>query len=157
MLAKIRRNFSNIYQLIFFVYILFFALTISSLVKVVKIQTILSRLTPRKSSLWKGIVTPKRLSKYVDSILALQTFGLKPNCLNRSVILYHFLHKLGVAVKINFGVRKADNNIEGHGWLTLRGKPYLEESNPYKTFCLIYSYPVSHQAFRSQIGLEGVV
>lgn len=157
MLAKIRRNFSNIYELIFFVYILLFALAISSLVKMVKIQTILTRLSTRKSSLWKGIVTPKRLSQYVDSILALQTFGLKPNCLNRSVILYHFLHKLGVEVKINFGVRKSDNNIEGHGWLTRSGKPYMEESDSYKTFSLIYSYPASLQAFSPQIGLQGVV
>ena len=157
MLTKIRRNFSNIYEFIFFFNIFFYALIISFLVRVIKIQTILTNLTPRKNSFWKGKTSPERLSKYVDSILGLRLFGLKPNCLNRSVILYHFLYKLGVAVKINFGVRKTDNDIEGHGWLTLDGKPYLEESNAYKTFFLIYSYPGVGQSFRLHVGLEGVV
>jgi hypothetical protein len=157
MFAKINRNFSTIYEFIIFVYILLVALAISTLLKVIKFQTILEKLTPRKKSLWEGKVSPKRISEYIDSILALKILGMKPNCLNRSLVLYHFLHKIGIMVKINFGVRKIDNDIQGHGWLTLDGKPYLEESDTLENFCLIYSYPDHRQAFRPQIYFEGVV
>jgi hypothetical protein len=62
-----------------------------------------------------------------------------------------------VVVKINFGIRKTDNDIEGHGWLTLNGKPYLEKSDTFNTFCLIYSYPGFQRAFKPQIPLESIV
>jgi hypothetical protein len=156
MWAKINRNFSNIHEFYIFVYILFIALVVSLLLKAIRIQAILNTLTPRGKSLWKAKTTPKRLSEYVDSILALQIFGFKPYCLNRSLILYHILQKVGVAVKINFGVRKADNDIEGHGWLTLNGEPYLENSDMIESFCLIYSYPAYPQSIGPQIRSEGI-
>jgi hypothetical protein len=151
MLTRIQRNFSTIYEFLYFIYIFCFALIVSILLKTTKIQTILKRLTPRKQNTWKGKISSKRLSEYVDSILALKIFGLKPNCLNRSLILYYFLHKIGVAVKINFGIRKANKDIEGHGWLTLNGKPYLEKSDTLNSFCLIYSYPGFQQTFTPQV------
>lgn len=157
MLAKVQRNFSTIYEFLFFIHIFSLALLISILLKTINIRTILKKLTPRKQSIWKGKISPKRLSEYVDSILALKLFGLKPNCLNRSLILYYFLHKIGLAVRINFGVRKNDKDIEGHGWLTLNGEPYLEKTDTLNTFCLIYSYPVFHHALKPQIPLESAI
>ena len=157
MLAKIRHNFSTIYEFIVFIRILFFACTVSLLLKFIKIQTLLSWLTPRKNSSKKGVVSPERIAQYVDSILALQILGLRPNCLNRSLILYRFLHKIGVMVKINFGIRKTDNDIEGHGWLTLNGETYLENNDSSEIFCLIYSYPDSNRTLNQQFRIETAV
>lgn len=157
MLAKLNRNFSNAYECIFFVYVFVFTIAVSLLLKLIKIQTLLEWLTPPKKSFWEGKIPVERLSKYVDSILALQILGIKPSCLNRSLILYHFLYKIGIQVKINFGVRKTEKDIQGHGWLTMNEKPYLEKDSTFESFCLIYSYPCSRQVLKPQVRLEGTV
>jgi hypothetical protein len=140
--AKIHRKFSNKYEFILFSYIFVLAAIVSLLLKAVKIRWIVAWLTPRKDGCWwKGKISDERISEYVDSILALGIWGVKSSCLNRSLLLYYFLHKIGVTVNINFGVRKIDHGIEGHGWLSLDGEPYLEKNEIWETFSPIYSYP----------------
>ena len=79
---------------------------------------------------------------YTDFMMGLKPWHYMKNiCLVRSTILYYFLRREGVAVKINFGVRKKGEVLEGHGWLTLDNRPYLEDGAASQDFEQIYSFP----------------
>jgi len=67
--------------------------------------------------------------------------NVKNPCLVRSTILYYFLRRKGVGVKINFGIKKEEDILKGHSWLTLDGEPYLETGRFYRDFKVIHSCP----------------
>src|SRR4030067_1403783 len=101
------------------------------------------------------ILTPKRNKKtflqeeieliihFTDLILNQRFFIFHPTCLKKSLVLYHFLNKHGLKVVMNFGVKKdkKSDKLDGHGWLTLDDKPFLESYNPLDFFKVVYSYP----------------
>src|SRR4030067_1451152 len=77
------------------------------------------------------ILTPKRKKKtflqeeidliihFTDLILNQRVFIFHPTCLKKSLVLYHFLNRYGLGVAINFGVKRDNDNLKGHGWRTL--------------------------------------
>ena len=66
---------------------------------------------------------------------------MKNICLIRSTILYYLLRSEGLDIKINLGIKKENEILKGHGWLTLNGEIYLENGYIWRDFKLIYSYP----------------
>lgn len=120
------------------------------LFRLMKIQSLLRLLTPRKT---KSPVNPgqrEEIIKWTDAILGWDFFIFKTSCLRRSLVLYHFLKQTGLPLQINFGVRKLAQNpkprwplLDGHGWLSLRGQSYLERGEPQREFKPIYSFPPS--------------
>jgi hypothetical protein len=82
-----------------------------------------------------------RIIRYVNFVMSLKPWrNLKNICLIRSIILYYFLRSEGLDIKINFGIKKEDGVLKGHGWLTLNGEVYLEDSYVSRDFNLIYSF-----------------
>jgi len=81
--------------------------------------------------------------KITDLILNQRFFIFYPTCLKKSLVLYHFFNNHGLNVAMNFGIKKdkESDKLEGHGWLTLDNKPFLENYNPLDFFKVIYSYP----------------
>jgi len=76
-------------------------------------------------------------------------------CLRQSLALYYLLSRLGYAVTIHFGVRKEEDILQGHSWVTVQGTP-LAEHTPVEIFHVVYSYPPAlscsthHEAGRVQ-------
>ena len=60
--------------------------------------------------------------------------------LRQSLTLYRTLSRMGYPVEIHFGVRKEENNITGHSWVTIAGKPVADTSYS-AIFKTVYSYP----------------
>jgi len=83
----------------------------------------------------------KRVSKeklevvvvFVDYVLH-NVKGLKSTCLNRSLALFHFLSRMEESVILHFGVKKDNDELKGHGWLTRDGEAFLEKDNSYGDF-----------------------
>jgi len=53
-------------------------------------------------------------------------FAGRKTCLKRSLILYHFLRKIGLNVEIELGIARQESGLIGHSWLTCNGSPYPE-------------------------------
>ena len=61
-------------------------------------------------------------------------------CLLQALALYYGLTRLGCPVVIHFGVHKAGQELRGHSWVTVQGKP-VAESTPLGAFHTIYAFP----------------
>lgn len=60
-------------------------------------------------------------------------------CLRQSLTLYRALTRMGYPVEIHFGVRKAGDDLLGHSWVTIEGKPLADGTQTY-LFNAVYSY-----------------
>ena len=61
-------------------------------------------------------------------------------CLRQSLTLYRVLTRMGYPVEIHFGVRKAGDDLQGHSWVTIEGKPVADRTRM-DVFKAVYSYP----------------
>ena len=113
------------------------------LLKVTKLPTLLRWLTPRHIQPGALEEEAQRVIAYTDRLLGLNWLWFSPSCLTRSLVLYHFLTGFGMPVQVNFGIRKEGPPItlSGHGWLSLKGKTYLEQGDPLPLFKIMYTFP----------------
>ena len=91
-----------------------------------------------------------KVVKFTDYILSRNVWIYRSTCLKRTLVLYHFLRKLGVNVHICFGIRYKENlsdreakkKPEGHAWLLYKGDIFLERNvEVTKTYKLTYRFP----------------
>ena len=61
-------------------------------------------------------------------------------CLRQALALYHVLTRMGYPVEIHFGVHKDGEDLRGHSWVMLQGKPLAERTRT-AVFTTVYSYP----------------
>ena len=120
---------------------------LTPLTRVLKLPRLLQLLAP-------GKVVPERWSadkivSFTDAILGQESFIYRRNCFKRTLSLYYFLSRLGLPIQVNLGVRKGEGKLEGHGWLTLEGKPYLEPGSGKPDSQVIYSFPQKRQGSES--------
>lgn len=108
---------------------------------------LLEQLTQRKGQ--KGRRTCPTLDRAVEIIVRVS--HLRPfriplfprTCLRQSLALYDMLTYLGYAVTIHFGILKRGEQLRGHSWVTLEGKPVAENGDPVACHRVVYSYPSS--------------
>jgi hypothetical protein len=63
-------------------------------------------------------------------------------CLRQTLALYYVLTRLGYVVEIHFGIQKAGHALHSHSWVTVQGKPVVEQGKT-EAFRVIYSFPTS--------------
>ena len=59
---------------------------------------------------------------------------VKINCLRRCAVQKHILYKLGYQTQLVFGVKKQQDNLQAHCWLTFKGhiiNDSIEETSTY--------------------------
>ncbi|OGL41328.1 MAG: hypothetical protein A2043_05115 [Candidatus Schekmanbacteria bacterium GWA2_38_9] len=121
--------------------ILLLTIVLPVMVKISSLPKLMKILTPQKK---KDNFSEEEIDRIVDAT-TLVLYGrfsiFRPTCLKRSLVLYYLLNKAGLKVVMNFGVKKNNDRLDGHGWLTLGGKPYLETYDPHDSFTVTYSYP----------------
>jgi hypothetical protein len=117
------------------------------LLRLIKIHPLLRLLTPRCNNSRADLRQKAKIIKWTDAILGWNFFIFRTSCMKRSLVLYHFLNRAGLPLQINFGVRKSVQGVQqwpvldGHGWLSLKGRSYSEKGDPQEVFKLIYSFP----------------
>jgi Transglutaminase-like superfamily len=60
-------------------------------------------------------------------------------CLRQSLTLYRTLNRMGYSVELHFGIYKKGEELRGHSWVTIEGKPVAERTRT-EIFKPIYSY-----------------
>jgi len=67
---------------------------------------------------------------------------VRRGCLTRGLTLYYVLRRAGIDVALEFGMGKVANGdgFDGHCWLVLDGKPYLEPHDPRREYATMYTF-----------------
>jgi hypothetical protein len=109
-------------------------------------------LTPRDLKVYQHLELENlkdKTVKFTDYILSRNSLASENTCLKRTLVLYHFLRKMGMDVHVCFGVKydtlsdsKAQKKLEGHAWLLYHGDIFLERNTEVtKTYKLTYCFP----------------
>ena len=152
-LRKFRANFSSFKEIWLFIRIFFLVTVLPAMLRLLSFPMLMKVLTPRDLRAYKSS-DPERskdkIVKFTDYILSHNFWIYKSTCLKRSLILYHFLRKLGINLHVCFGVkyngklpdRKTQKKLEGHAWLFYNGNIFLEKNAEVtKTYKLTYFFP----------------
>lgn len=131
------------------------ATVLPALIRFLSLPRLMQLLTPKHNKIHKNLELHKlRIVKFTDYILNRNFLIWKKTCLKRSLILYHFLRKLGLNIQICFGVRYkkdytndvAEKDIEGHAWLLWNDEIFLEKDiKAVKSYLTTYSFPNGSQ------------
>lgn len=79
----------------------------------------------------------------VNSVVDFNVFGFKvffPNCLKKSLVIFHILKKMDVNVKFVWGVKKQGADMSAHSWVEKDGIPVYAEPVDIREYHRIYSY-----------------
>jgi hypothetical protein len=85
---------------------------------------------------------PEVVAAVAVRVCRLPMFRMRPfprACMRQSLVLFRALTTMGYPATIHFGVRKDGQNVEGHSWVTLYGRP-LAESGSVEAFAALYSF-----------------
>jgi hypothetical protein len=152
-LRKIRANFSSFEEIWLFIQIFLLVTVLPLMLKLLSFPRIMKVLTPRDLKVYRNLDLEKskgKVVKFTDYILGRNSWMNKNTCLKRSLVLYHFLRKLGINVHICFGVRykekladrESQKKLEGHAWLLYNGDIFLERNvEMAKTYKVTYCFP----------------
>ena len=150
---KIKDNFHSFKDIWLFICILFWATISPLIIKFLSLPRAMQIITPLETnrySVSNKKSTKEKIIKYTEYILNLNFWILKATCLNRSLLLYRFLNKIGLNVQICFGVKynktmiskDCNRNIDGHAWLLLNGEMFLERKiEMAKEYKVTYCFP----------------
>lgn len=103
----------------------------------------LSRETPSQRYAQRAI---EDAAYYVDRWLAVFPYNQKGNCFPRALTLFFFCCRAGVPVQFKCGVMKLDHRLEGHAWLMLDGREFLEPSSHWQSFTVTVTFPASSES-----------
>lgn len=120
-----------------------FAAVMPILMKYFSLERVLDVLTPyeKRQTHKTSRASAKKIVHLGMLLLKRNRFFLKNSCLKRSLLLYYFLRKNGIAVQIHFGVKKLDDNLTGHSWLTQGGNLIADREQHRKAFTEVVSFP----------------
>src|SRR5262245_61644185 len=95
--------------------------------------------------------TPIRLARSIDALLSADVLHFKPKCWKRAAVLRRYLSRNGIVTTIQFGVRNEEiGKVDGHAWLELDGKPFLETVPP--DYVVTYTFPTA-ESYRTEEAL----
>lgn len=90
-------------------------------------MNLLGRLAPPDSS--SQATSPEAAARVVAA--AARRSLIPANCLSRSVVLWWFLRRLGLAAELRFGGRKEGDQLEAHAWVELDNRIFdVSDTNP---------------------------
>jgi len=151
-LRKIRLNFGSFKDIWLFIRIFLLITLLPAMLRLFSLPMLMKMLTPRDLRVCKDQDSESRdkIVKFADYLLNRNFWIFRSTCLKRSLILYHFLRKLGINLHVCFGVkynvklpdRKTQKKLEGHAWLFYNGNIFLERNTEVtKTYKLTYFFP----------------
>jgi len=151
-LRKIRLNFGSFKDIWLFIRIFLLITLLPAMLRLFSLPMLMKMLTPRDLRVCKDQDSESRdkIVKFADYLLNRNFWIFRSTCLKRSLILYHFLRKLGINLHVCFGVkyngklpdRKTQKKLEGHAWLFYNGNIFLERNAEVtKTYKLTYCFP----------------
>lgn len=111
--------------------------------RLISLKRLLHWLACKPSPDRRGETSLEDVVYYLDRWLAIFPYHPKGNCFPRTLTLFFYARRAGLPVQFNCGVMKRDQRLEGHAWLTLNGRDFLELSSYWKGFTVTLTFPSS--------------
>ncbi len=109
--------------------------------KIWKLPRVLSWLQPERCVGPQDETYLRDLAYYTDRFLNIFPANPRGNCLPRSLMLFRMARQQGFPVVFHCGVRKTEEGLDGHAWLSLKGQPFLEKTRQYQEMATTVTYP----------------
>lgn len=145
-MQKFRVNFTSFREVWLFIQI-FFLVTLSPVaLRLFSIPRLMRICTPRYLQVYEDRNRENlraKAVKFTDYILGWNALRCRNTCLKRALVLYYFLRKWGMDVRVCFGVRyAAHKRLDGHAWLLYQGDIFLERNTERtKAYTQTYCFP----------------
>lgn len=81
-----------------------------------------------------------RITRIARLLYRSRTTPMRDNCLERSLVAYRFLGRAGAGPELVVGVRKGEDAVHGHVWVTVDGRPLLEEPADLDPFVAVMTF-----------------
>ena len=94
----------------------------------------------RRSGRGDGI-DPDRIVDLTRTVVAQHPTRAHRACLPRSLLLYRYLGRAGVDVRLRIGVSMEGGDLAGHSWVEVDGRPVGEPADPATAFRTVLAYP----------------
>lgn len=143
---RARNNVSSIEEAWLLMRIACFAAVLPVLLRYLSIPRLLALHTPKTTPASAHHDRRDKILKYTDYVFRGKHGPYKKTCLKRSLVLYRFMRRSGLDVRICLGIRRmpsgSSDALIGHSWLLHQGKIVFEE-NPEiaKRHTVVFSYP----------------
>ena len=154
---KFRTNFSSFKEVWLFTQIFLLSTVMPIILRLISLPKLMYVLTPQDLKLHKDLDLERskdKIVKFTDYILSHNFWIYKNSCLKRSLLLYHFLNKIGINVRLCLGVKynksmiskDCDRELNGHAWLLLNGEIFLERNiEMAREYKVTYCFPSSQR------------
>ena len=90
---------------------------------------------------WPRRASPEEARAQVERAIGIAARLRTQTCLTRGISRYVVLRRAGLAVELVFGLGAPSGRFEGHCWLELEGRPYLETTDPRGLFPEVFRVP----------------
>ncbi|MBC2711366.1 MAG: lasso peptide biosynthesis B2 protein [Desulfosarcina sp.] len=153
MISRFKRNFHTFADMLLFIRIFFWINLIVLMLKLLSFSRMLVLLTPKRPTSIQATdrrALISKVPKYTDFILGRNWWIYRMNCLKRALVIFRVLRLYGIDVQICMGVRKdhlspavdPDTHLQGHAWLMVDDKLFLEDSRSMTTtYTPVFSFP----------------
>ncbi len=115
------------------------------LLPLLKLRTLLRCLKPHRIPSDADHARFDKAVLYTDILLWRHPFPLSGQCLPRALLLYYFATRFGLPVQFHCGVYRTGRALGGHAWISLKGEPYKETTNPEEYYAVTFSFPTCTQ------------
>lgn len=90
-------------------------------------------------------MTADRIASLVDVARVAGYPAIRQGCQTRAVTLYWFLARAGLPVELRFGIAVdgQGGSADGHAWVSLDGRAFLEKEDPEPRFAVTYRVPAA--------------
>ena len=141
-IRKFRTNFASFEEVWLFTQIFLLGTVLPIMLRLISLPKLMNVLTPKNLKLHKDLDLERlkhKIVKFTDYVLSHNFWIYRSTCLKRSLVLYHFLRRVGINVHVCFGVKYNENatdeeekkKLEGHAWLVYKGNIFLEKKSRY--------------------------
>jgi Transglutaminase-like superfamily len=107
----------------------------------VKLPALLEQLTPSATTVSYDQRKFDKIVGYIDGLIWRVPYTRQRRCMPRALTLYYFAMRCGVGARFHCGVKRREQTLDGHAWLTLDGAPFLEEESHPEEYTVTFSYP----------------
>jgi hypothetical protein len=141
--AGMVQRFPTFGHYVLFARICVFSLLHRPLVRFLSLPALMRLLTPKRPPApvdAAAMEEAKRIDLYIRYLLRLNPDDLGRRCLKRSLLLYRFLRVRGIPARFCLGVRRRDDQLEGHAWIEVEGRNF-SDPGPVEGYAVTFSHP----------------
>jgi len=126
-------------QFVFILRAMFVTAWLVFLLSFKKLPQLLAYIESKKKNVCVTNVDIEQMIALLNRIAQWKFFLIRKNCLKKNLLFYYYLVQYGVSpMQINIGINKNNNNLDGHCWLTVQDRVFMDTEQAVSKYTIIY-------------------